>query len=72
MYLPQEWSTDSDRMAAAGVPAEVGSESMAELGLAMLRQARAAGHLQGHWVAGDDAYGKVPTLRDALDAEGWR
>ena len=37
----------------------------------MLRQARAAGHLQGHWVTGDDAYGKVPTLRDALDAEGW-
>jgi Transposase DDE domain len=32
---------------------------------------RAASHLHGVWVAGDDAYGLVPTLRDALDAEGW-
>jgi len=38
----------------------------------MLRQARAAGHLEGNRVAGDDAYGMVPTLRDALAAEGWR
>jgi SRSO17 transposase len=38
----------------------------------MLRQARAAGHLLGHWVAADDAYGQVPTLRDALDAQDWR
>src|SRR5437763_15075111 len=37
----------------------------------MRRQARAAGHLQGSWVAGDDAYGLVPTLRDALAGEGW-
>jgi SRSO17 transposase len=72
LYLPPAWADDPARCRAAGVPAEVGYHSMAELGLAMLRQARAAGHLQGHWVAGDDAYGKVPTLRDALDAEGWR
>jgi SRSO17 transposase len=72
LYLPPAWTDDPARCRAAGVPAEVGYQCMAELGLAMLRQARAAGHLQGHWVAGDDAYGKVPTLRDALDAEGWR
>jgi SRSO17 transposase len=72
LYLPPAWTADPARCRAAGVPAEVGSQSLAELGLAMLRQARAAGHLQGLWVTGDDAYGKVPTLRDALDAEGWR
>ena len=71
LYLPPPWTEDPARCRAAGVPAEIGYQSTAELGLAMLRQARAAGHLQGHWVAGDDAYGKVPTLRDALDAEGW-
>ena len=71
LYLPPPWTDDPARCRAAGVPAEVGYQSTAELGLAMLRQARAAGHLRGHWVAGDDAYGKVPTLRDALDAEGW-
>jgi SRSO17 transposase len=72
LYLPPAWTDDPARAQAAGVPAEVGAPSMAELGLAMLRAARAAGHLQGSWVAGDDAYGKVPTLRDALDAEDWR
>lgn len=71
LYLPPPWTDDPARCRAAGVPAEVGYQSTADLGLAMLRQARAAGHLQGSWVAGDDAYGKVPTLRDALDAEGW-
>jgi SRSO17 transposase len=72
LYLPPAWTDAPARCRAAGVPEEVGYQSLAELGLAMLRQARAAGHLQGHWVAADDAYGKVPTLRDALDAEGWR
>jgi len=72
LYLPPAWAADAVRCRAAGVPAEVGYQSKAELGLALLRQARAAGHLQGHWVAGDDAYGMVPTLRDALDAQGWR
>jgi SRSO17 transposase len=71
LYLPPPWTDDPARCRAAGVPAEIGYQSTADLGLAMLRQARAAGHLHGHWVAGDDAYGKVPTLRDALDAEGW-
>jgi len=72
LYLPPAWIDDPARCQAAGVPEAVGYQSLAELGLAMLRQARAAGHLQGSWVTGDDAYGKVPTLRDALDAEGWR
>jgi SRSO17 transposase len=71
LYLPAAWTNDPARCQAAGVPPEIGYQSKAELGLAMLRGARAAGHLQGHWVAGDDAYGMVPTLRDALDAEGW-
>jgi SRSO17 transposase len=72
LYLPPPWADDPVRCRAAGVPEEIGYQSTADLGLAMLRQARAAGHLQGSWVTGDDAYGKVPTLRDALDAEGWR
>jgi SRSO17 transposase len=72
LFLPQAWTDDPARCQAAGVPEGVGYQSKAALGLAMLRQARAAGHLEGHWVAGDDAYGMVPTLRDALDAEGWQ
>jgi SRSO17 transposase len=72
LFLPEEWTNDPERCRAAGVPEDVSYQSKATLGLAMLRQARAAGHLAGTWVAGDDAYGMVPTLRDALDAEGWR
>lgn len=72
LYLPPPWTDDPARCRAAGVPEGIGAQSTAALGLAMLRQARAAGHLHGSWVSGDDAYGKVPTLRDALDAEGWR
>lgn len=71
LSLPREWMDDPARCRAAGVPEEVGYQSKAELGLAMLRQARAWGHLAGTWVTADEDYGKVPTLRDALDAEGW-
>src|SRR5437667_372194 len=56
--------------AVEGVTAEVTDESKADLALALRRQARAAGHLTGRWVTGDEDYGKVPGLRDALDADG--
>jgi SRSO17 transposase len=73
LYLPPAWSDDPARCRAAGVPEdEIPYQSKAALGLAMLRRARAAGHLQGAWVAGDDAYGMVPTLREALASEGWQ
>jgi len=73
LYLPHAWADDPARCRAAGVPeGAIRYQSKAELALDLLRQARAAGHLTGPWVAGDDAYGMVPTLRDALDAEDWR
>ena len=72
LYLPERWASDRDRRVAAGVPKAVAFQTKADLGLAMLRQARAHGHLAGRWVTADEAYGQVPTFRDALDAEGWR
>ena len=71
LFLPERWTKDQARCQAAGVPTDVTFQSKALLGLAMLRQARAAGHLQGCRVTADDAYGEVPSLRDALDAEDW-
>jgi SRSO17 transposase len=62
LVLPKAWTEDPARCRAAGVPDDIGYQSKAGLGLAMLRQAKAAGHLEGQWVAGDDAYGMVPTL----------
>ncbi len=72
LFLPERWAADRARRAAAGVPVGVGFATKADLGLAMLRQARAHGHLAGRWVTADEAYGQVPGFRDALDAEGWR
>jgi SRSO17 transposase len=72
LYLPREWIDDPTRCEAAGVPQEVTYQSKAELGLAMLTHARTVDHLAGPWVTGDADYGKVPTLRDALEAAGWR
>ncbi len=71
LFLPAVWTEDPARCRAAGVPVGTDYQSKAALGPAMLRHALAVGHLVGHWVAGDDAYGMVPTLRAALDVEDW-
>ncbi len=71
LFLPREWTEDPTRCRAAGVPTDVTYQSKAELGVAMLEHARAVGQLAGHWVTADADYGKVPSLRDALDAAGW-
>ena len=73
LWLPREWADDPDRCRRAGVPEDViaaGYRSQADLGLALLRQARATGALLGRWVTADEAFGQVPSFRDALDAEG--
>jgi SRSO17 transposase len=72
LYLPERWCADRARCAAAGIPADVAFQTKAELGLAMLRHARARRQLGGRWVTADEQYGQVPGFRDALDAEGWR
>lgn len=72
LYLPHAWVDNPERCRAAGVPqADITYRTKAELGLRLLRQARGWGHLAGRWVTADEDYGKVPTFRDALDAEGF-
>lgn len=74
LWLPREWTDDPDRCRDAGVPEEVlaaGYQSQTVLGLALLRRARATGALVGRWVTADEAFGQVPTFRDALDADGF-
>ena len=71
LYLPQGWTGDVERCAAAGVPeARREYRSKTELALEMLEGARASGHLQAQWVAGDSAFGMSPTLREGLSAHG--
>ena len=71
LYLPEKWTNDAERCRGAAVPEGIPFQTKAELGLAMLRRARAAGHLTGKWITADENYGQVPSFRDALDAEGW-
>ena len=71
LYLPEEWTSDADRCASAGVPADHREyRTKTELALEMLTQAQARGHLNARWVAGDSAFGMSPSFRDGLAATG--
>ena len=73
LYLPESWTSDPGRCAAAGVPEERGSyRSKTQLALELLERALGLGHLKAGWVAGDDAFGMSPTFREALAALGMR
>ncbi len=73
LYLPESWTSDKDRCAAAGVPEErQGYRSKTQLALEMLEGALERGHLRANWVAGDDAFGMSPSFREGLAAMGMR
>ena len=71
LYLPESWTSDPGRCAAAGVPEERRSyRSKTELALELLERALELGHLRAEWVAGDDAFGMSPSFREGLAALG--
>ena len=73
LYLPESWTSDQDRCAAAGVPEERrGYRSKTELALDMLQGTLERDHLKAVWVAADDAFGMSPSLREGLAALGMR
>ena len=73
LYLPESWTSDPGRCAAAGVPEERRSyRSKTELALELLERALGLGHLKAGWVAGDDAFGMSPSFRESLAALGMR
>ena len=73
LYLPESWTSDPERCAAAGVPEERRSyRSKTELALEMLKRTLELGHLRAGWVAGDDAFGMSPSFREDLAALGMR
>ncbi|MEI7729734.1 MAG: IS701 family transposase [Verrucomicrobiota bacterium] len=60
LYLPKEWTEDSERCAAAGVPeTERHFRTKDELAVAIIQHARAQ-KLQFGWVSADAGYGKSP------------
>ena len=73
LYLPESWTSDKDRCAAAGVPEDRRScRSKTELALELLERAVHLGHLRAGWVAADDAFGISPSFREGLAALGIR
>jgi len=70
LYLPQEWTDDPERLAAAGVPADVVFRTKPELGLELVRQQRQ--RVRHAWVTFDEAYGRNPDFLSGLEQLGER
>ena len=62
LYVPESWSEDPDRCAAAGIPDDIGFATKPALATAMITRAVQAG-VPAAWVAGDEVYGADPQLR---------
>src|SRR5690242_777784 len=69
IYLPKSWTDDSQRCAAAGVPAEVEFATKPQLALEMITKAVAAG-IPAAWVASDEAYGDNGAFRAGIATLG--
>jgi SRSO17 transposase len=66
LYLPQSWTEDPDRCAAAGVSEDTTFATKPELASRMILRALDGG-VPARWVAGDEVYGGNPTLRGNLE-----
>jgi SRSO17 transposase len=71
LYLPEAWTDDRKRCAAAGVPEETEFKKKWEIALHLLDQALSWG-LEKKPVLADSGYGEVTEFRDALVQRGLR
>jgi SRSO17 transposase len=69
LYMPKVWTENSQRLAAAGVPDDVGFATKPALAQTMITDALAAG-VRASWVAGDEVYGADSKLRAHLRKAG--
>jgi SRSO17 transposase len=70
LFLPEEWCWDRARRAGAKVPAAVTFQTKPEQARALLEHAWQHG-VPMRWVTGDSVYGDSPTLRAAIQAQGY-
>jgi SRSO17 transposase len=68
LYLPQEWASEPERRAEAGVPETVTFATKPELARRLLARMGAAG-LPAAWVTGDTVYGGSGPLRAWLEGQ---
>jgi SRSO17 transposase len=69
LYLPKEWASDPARRERAGVPTDVVFKTKPQLAVDILTDLHTAGVLPP-WVAGDEVYGRDPTLRGFCEDRG--
>ena len=69
LYLPKEWTDDTPRCRAAGVPKAVAFATKIVLAKRMIERAVAAG-LPARWVTADAVYGSDYAFRIALENQG--
>jgi SRSO17 transposase len=69
LYLPRSWTTDPERLQAAGVPDQVRFATKPQLATRMLTRTLDTG-VPAAWVTGDEVYGADPRLRAELEARG--
>jgi len=70
LYLPEDWTKDRARCAAAGVPKAVRFRTRHQLALEMLQEC--GGSLPHSWIAGDDEMGRPTAFRRGLRSRGER
>jgi SRSO17 transposase len=69
LYLPESWTADPQRRAAAGVPETITFATKPKLGRALLERAFATG-VPCAWVVGDSVYGADHALRRCIESHG--
>ena len=69
LYLPASWTGDPARLAAAGVPDDVGFATKPRLARRLV-EAALDGGVPARWATGDEVYGNDPALRAALARRG--
>jgi SRSO17 transposase len=69
LYLPERWTRDPARCAAAGIPVGLTPTTKPKLGLAMLDRALEA-DVPFAWMTGDSVYGADHRIRRRLEARG--
>ncbi len=71
LYLPEEWTNDPTRCAAAGVPPDVTFHTKWQLTLSLLDRVHSWG-LRPRGMVADAGYGNIAAFREGLSERGFR